>query len=46
MACTQKQYSAVLGGATQMDESTWTNDEQRGEAGQIAAWFYVQQIIW
>jgi hypothetical protein len=36
MKCIQKRYSVLLGGVTQMDEFTWSNDAQRGEAGQFA----------
>jgi hypothetical protein len=32
----QKQYSVLLGGVTDMDECTWTNDAQRVEAGHPA----------
>lgn len=30
MACTQKKYSILLGGLTQMIECTWPNNVQRG----------------
>jgi hypothetical protein len=39
MACTQTKYSILLGGVMQMDESSWSNDAQRGEAGQFASGF-------
>jgi hypothetical protein len=36
--CTQKLYSVLVGAVTNKEESTWSNDAQRGEAGQSAAW--------
>jgi len=35
VALAQKLYSFLLGGATQMDESTWSNNERSGEVGQV-----------
>lgn len=40
-----KRYSVLLGGVTQMGESTWLDDAQRGEAGQFAVWQCVKEII-
>jgi len=44
VAYTQKQYSILLGGATQMDEPTWSDDSQTGIIGQLPA-FLVDQIV-
>jgi hypothetical protein len=41
-----KRYSVLLGGVTQMGESTWLDDAQRGEAGQFAVWLCVEEVIW
>jgi hypothetical protein len=40
-----KRYSVLLGGVTQMGESTWLDDAQRGEAGQFAVLQCVEEII-
>lgn len=35
MACTQKKHSILFGGVTNTDESTWSNDAQKSEAGHL-----------
>jgi hypothetical protein len=44
VAYTQKSYFVLLGGTTQMDESSWLNGERRGEAPPFAVWFFVKNI--
>jgi hypothetical protein len=44
-AGTQKQYPSLLGGVTNMDESTLSNDEQTGEVGQSTAWHCAEQMV-
>jgi hypothetical protein len=45
MEYTQKQYSALLGGVTQMDKSTRLDSVWSGDAGQFVAWLCVEQIV-
>jgi hypothetical protein len=45
MESSQKQYSILLGGFTNIDDSTWLNKVQRDEAGKIAAWLPEEQVI-
>jgi hypothetical protein len=42
---TQIQYLDFVGGVTLRDESTWSKDEPRGEAGQFVTKLCVGQII-
>ena len=45
VAYTQKRYSVLLGGATQMDESAWRKGEQRVETPRVANWFCVKKHL-
>jgi hypothetical protein len=45
VAYTQKRYSVLLGGTTQMNESPWLNDQQRGEAPRLVIWLCVKNIF-
>lgn len=40
----QELYSIFVGEVAQMDESSWSNDEHRGEASQYITWRYVNKI--
>jgi hypothetical protein len=44
-ACTQKLYSVLVGDIISKEEPTWSNDAQRGEAGQSAAWRCTEQVV-
>jgi hypothetical protein len=46
MAFIQKQHSVLFGAIANRDTSTWSNDAERGEAGQHAAWLCAQHLIW
>jgi hypothetical protein len=44
-AGTHKQYPVLLGGVTNMEESTLSKDEQRGEIGHTAAWHCAEKMV-
>jgi hypothetical protein len=46
VASFQKLYSIFVGSVVQMDESSWSNDEHRGETSQYIIWRYAKKINW
>jgi len=40
---TQKYYSFLVSHAD--EQYTWLNEAQKGEAGQLAAWLCIQQMV-
>jgi hypothetical protein len=45
MCHSQKLFQILFGRDTHVNQTAWSKDAHRGEAGQFAAWLCVEQIV-